>query len=295
MSNSYTIEKYKEAGKIASKIKRKILPNVVKVGTSLKEVCEVIEKYIIEQGAIPAFPVNIGINEIAAHFTPSLTSKEILPPDSIVKIDFGVSIDGYIVDTAISFPLGKEFKRIVETNRMALNRGISAIRAGSSFNSYAKCVSQEITEKGFKVIQNLTGHRIERFTLHTGDSIPNVPEWTNRGSFRAYNVYALEPFATYSEAAGYVVERNDSYIFRIKGLKPPVKYRKSWLILYRKFNGLPFAIRWLSSSERRYFKDLIEINLVHSYPVLIEASNKPVSQAEETILVLPEKVVILTK
>ena len=121
VSNSYTIEKYKEAGKIASKIKKKILPNVVKVGTSLKEVCEVIEKYIIEQGAIPAFPVNIGINEIAAHFTPSLTSKEILPPDSIVKIDFGVSIDGYIVDTAISFPLGKEFKRIVETNRMALN------------------------------------------------------------------------------------------------------------------------------------------------------------------------------
>jgi len=106
-------EKIIKAGKIASEIKTWIKPQIKK-GTLLVEIAEKIESKIIELGGKPAFPTNLSINEIAAHFTPSHEDKTVA--EGLLKVDFGVHVDGFIADTAFSLDLenSAENKKLIE-------------------------------------------------------------------------------------------------------------------------------------------------------------------------------------
>lgn len=90
-------EKIMKAGKIASET-REYARTIIKKGYLLLEIAEKIESKIIELGAKPAFPVNLSINEIAAHYTPSYDDEK--TAQGLIKIDLGVHIDGWIADTA---------------------------------------------------------------------------------------------------------------------------------------------------------------------------------------------------
>ncbi len=110
------VDSYIRAGNIADEIKKR-LKNYVKPNVKLLDIANFVEDYIKEQGADIAFPTNLSINEIAAHYTP-------VPNDDkeaygVLKIDFGVSVDGFIADTAISFDLteNNEYKQMLEINR----------------------------------------------------------------------------------------------------------------------------------------------------------------------------------
>src|SRR3990167_4837634 len=92
-------EKILKAGKIASQIREKIKTNIKK-GTLLLEIAERIESEIEKLGGKPAFPVNLSMNEIAAHSTPSHEDKTLA--HGLLKVDFGVHIDGLTADNAFS-------------------------------------------------------------------------------------------------------------------------------------------------------------------------------------------------
>src|SRR3989344_2632256 len=90
-------QKIIQAGKIASDTK-KYARSIAKKGMLLFELAEKIEAKIIELGGNPAFPVNLSINDVAAHYTPSHDDKTLA--HGLLKVDFGVSVDGYVADTA---------------------------------------------------------------------------------------------------------------------------------------------------------------------------------------------------
>ena len=284
------LECYRKAGKITADI-RELSLRIVREGTPILTVCEELEKAITDRGGKPAFPVNIGINEVAAHYTSPFDDSSVIPPQSIVKIDFGVHIDGFIADSAITLSFNPEFYPMVSSAEQALKEAIENMRPGVRISEIGGIIQRAISKRGFKPISNLTGHKVERYVLHTGKSLPNVPE-IDGARIAVDEVFAVEPFVTVSTGEGRVESLDRGHIFRYnkeKGLK--TQSAKDILRLIKEeYSSLPFALRWL---RRRFqgsdldpvFQELISSRCVVSYPILVEASSKPVAQAEHTVVI----------
>lgn len=78
----------------------------------IKCIANRIEEEIRREGCEPAFPVNIGIDDIAAHYTPTLDERTRIKGNNLVKIDIGLHKDGYIADFALSFTENEELKSL---------------------------------------------------------------------------------------------------------------------------------------------------------------------------------------
>ena len=110
------LESLNKAGKIAQEVKKYIKPKI-QVGTKVLNLIENTEKKIVELGGGWAFPVNVSINNIAAHYTSPIKDDDLtIKEGDLVKIDLGVHIDGYIVDTAftVSFNDDKSLENIIQ-------------------------------------------------------------------------------------------------------------------------------------------------------------------------------------
>lgn len=278
------VSRYVEAGKIASRVKQYIKPKI-KPHISLLELCTSVENEITSQGGIPAFPCNICVNEIAAHYTATPNDNNIVPPGSLVKVDIGVHIEGFIVDTAFTINLSPADRALVAAAEDALRKAISRIGFGSKLEDIGNIVEPEIRSRGFKVVRNLTGHEITRFNLHAGLSVPNVSNSNMRHTINRSVVLALEPFVTYANGAGEVVETQKYTIFKLH------KRRKETENLYSRFRSMPFCERWLKTPLDSL---LMASGSLYRFPVLVEKFKVPVAQAEETVLVLPDKTIVLT-
>ena len=121
------IQKIFKAGKIASQV-REYAKTIIKKDKLLLEIAEQIENKIIELGGKPAFPTNLSINEIAAHYTPSYDDKTLAR--GLLKVDFGVHIDGWIADTAFSIDLegNEKNKKLIKASEDALEKAIELVK-----------------------------------------------------------------------------------------------------------------------------------------------------------------------
>lgn len=294
-----SVEWYSRAGKIAKKV-REQMTRVVHEGIPIIDVCEKAENLIREEGGKPAFPCNVSVNEIAAHYTSPPGDRQAVPPHSLVKVDVGVHLDGYIADTAITICSSPEHEHLVRAAEEALRVAVHAVRAGASTSEVGKAIQKAIKAYGCKPISNLTGHQIGRYLIHTGKSIPNIPHLIG-SKIREGEVIALEPFVTVAKGAGRVENGPQKTIFRF--LKRKSQLRKSARLLLNHIEGtyrtLPFAERWLrgivpDESYAAAFQELLTTRCLASYPVFIEASGEKVAQAEHTVLVLKDGCQVLT-
>ncbi|MEM2942482.1 MAG: type II methionyl aminopeptidase, partial [Candidatus Bathyarchaeia archaeon] len=250
-----------------------------------------LESMTVELGGSPAFPVNIGVNEVTAHYTSPAKDPLTIPENSIVKVDVGVHVDGYIADTAITLTLSPEYEELVSSAEEALLRATEALRPGVKVSEIGGLIERVIVRFGHRPIRNLMGHRIERYRLHTGKSIPNV-SGIEGGVVEMGEVYAVEPFSTFQGAAGFVQDTAETYIFRYNREKKLRSRDAAELLdsIKQQHRFLPFASRWLrptssASSFDQAFMELVKERCVIPYRVLVEASGQPVSQAEHTVLV----------
>ena len=104
--NDQIIEKYLLAGKIAKEV-REEAAKMAKPGVKLLDIAEHVENQIRKHGAAPAFPLNLSLNDCAAHYTPRNGDELKIMDGDILKIDTGVHVDGYIADTAVTVQFGK--------------------------------------------------------------------------------------------------------------------------------------------------------------------------------------------
>jgi methionyl aminopeptidase len=264
------------------------------------EVCEEVEGKIRELGAKPAFPCNVGINEVAAHYTSPWKDASRIPDGSLVKVDFGVEIDGFVTDTAKTISLNPSFDSMVVAAETALQEALAAVAPGRKLSEIGSVVERCINRYGFKPIRNLTGHKIARYTIHAGKSVPNVAT-IEGGRFEVGEVYAIEPFVTLKNAEGAVTDGDAAYIFRFvkaKGARS-AEARKMSDFIQENYKTLPFASRWIRASWNEdafklAFDELLRNRCVAGYPVLVEASGHVVSQAEHTMVVTETGCRILT-
>ena len=296
---SEALSKYFEAGRIAIKLKEEA-QKIVDIDVPLLDVCEKLENLTFELGGKPAFPVNIGVNEVTAHFTSPANDVRKIPENSIVKIDIGVHIDGYIADTAITLSFNQDYQELIASARDALQSGISAMKPGVKVSHVGATIEKTITRFGYRPIRNLMGHRIERFNLHTGKSIPNI-SGIEGGKIEVGEVYAVEPFSTLQNAAGMVRDSDETLIFRYHKDRRLKSSDAMELLDYikKEHRFLPFASRWLKSkfsfpSFDNEFDQLIKSRCIIPYKVLVEASGIPVSQAEHTVIVEQDGCRIIT-
>jgi len=293
------LKKYQHAGKIAREV-REEMKHFVREEMPLIEVCEKAEKLIREKGGQPAFPCNVSVNEVAAHYTSPPDDKQTIPSNSLVKVDIGVHLDGYIADTAITICFNPEHENLIRTAEEALAVAVKAIYAGISTSKLGSTIEKTIKTYGCRPISNLTGHQIGRYLIHTGKSIPNVSHFLG-SKIREGEVIAIEPFVTVANAVGRVKDGDEKTIFRFvkrKSLRNPFAKRLLGCI-ERNFKTLPFSKRWLKGfvpQEQHFkaFQELLHSKCLMSYPVFIEASGKPVAQAEHTVLVLRDGCKVLT-
>jgi len=293
------LEAYRRGGQIISKL-RKIVPTYVHEGGLVRELCERVEAEIVVLGGRPAFPCNVGINEVAAHYTSPWDDATVLSRDSVVKVDFGVHIDGYINDTAVTVSLSPLYRSMIEIAEEALCAGIERIAHGVKFSDVGEQIQKVVAQYGCRPIRNLTGHKVERFTIHAGKSVPNVAG-PAPGRFEAGEVYAIEPFVTVKEAAGRVEDTDRAFIYRAvreKGVRSE-HAKKIVEHVRRTYRTLPFASRWLYSSLGKTvvdsgFPEVIKAKCITGYPVLVEATGKIVTQAEHTLIVKENGCEVLT-
>jgi len=293
------IEKYRLAGKIAAEVREQVKRSVSE-GMPIIDICEKTEALIKKKGGKPAFPCNVSINEITAHYTSPPGDKQTVPAGSLVKVDLGVHVDGYIADTAQTVCFNPEYEDLVTTAEDALQTGIKTIRAGMFTSRFGSTVQKVIESHGLKPIANLTGHQVGRYMIHVGRSLPNVSH-LSASRVNAGEVYAIEPFVTLKNAAGKVESGRDAHIFRFmkqKSLKNE-SAKKLCDYIAQNFHTLPFTERWLQKvvSPDRYraaFSELLSSKALMAYPVFIEASGKPVAQAEHTVLVTRDGCEVLT-
>lgn len=291
--------KLQQSGKILRETREEIR-GFVREGMSIIEVCEQAEGLIKKKGGKPAFPCNVSINEIAAHYTSPPNDTSRIPEKSLVKVDIGAHVDGYVTDTAVTVCFDPEYEGLVETAERALEAAVENIQPGISTSKLGTIIENTIKSRGFKPISNLTGHQIGRYILHTGTSIPNVTQ-LSFAKIKLGGIYAIEPFVTTPDAAGKVENGQESTIFRfVKSRSPKSQYSKQLLkYIEENFRTLPFAERWLQHlvPQEHYheaFHELLESKAIMQYPIFIEMSRKTVAQAEHTVLVVKDGCVVLT-
>ncbi|MGF3521512.1 MAG: type II methionyl aminopeptidase [Candidatus Bathyarchaeia archaeon] len=293
------LEKFRLSGQILRET-REEMRRFVRENMSVLEVCEKAEALIREKGGSPAFPCNVSINEVAAHYTSPPKDSSVIPEKALVKVDIGVHVDGYVTDTAFTACFNPEYKSMVETAESALQTAIETISADVSAGKIGTAVEHAIRNRGFKPISNLTGHSVGRYLIHAGTSIPNVSQITLT-KIRAGEVYAIEPFVTLPDAFGAVEDEPQKTIFRLVKPKAAKSAAAKQLLRFieENFRTLPFTERWLkgvvpSAQHQQAFKELLASKALMGYPVFVEVTKKPVAQAEHTVLVEEKGCTVLT-
>ena len=289
-------EQWMQAGAIAGAC-REYGRTLVKPGASFLEVAELIEGKVRDMGAEPAFPVNISVNEDAAHDTPVAADERVFGADDVIKIDIGAHIDGYIGDTATTIVLGDRGQALAEAAKAALDAAIKVVRPEVPVRDIGAAIQTTIQAHGFKPISNLTGHLIERWTQHAGLSIPNVPH--GDGIVKEGMVIAIEPFAT--DGAGHIYESREGGIYHFKNARPQRQpdVRAALEAIAKKHDQLPFASRWLVGDVKPNriplaTRTLLRSGVIKSYGVLREAGDGLVAQAEHTVIVTADGCEITT-
>jgi len=283
------------AGQIASQVK-KYAREIIKKDLPLLEIAEKIENKIIELKGKPAFPTNLSINNIAAHYTPSHDDKTLA--SGLLKIDFGVQIDGWIADTAFSVDLedNQENKKLIQASKEALKNAIKISKEGIRLNKIGKAIQKTIESYGFSPIVNLGGHGLGEYDFHADPFIPNID---NKKSIHIEKgLYAIEPFAT--SGNGKVHDGKPSGIYMLideKNVRNPIA-RQTLKFIQEEYNTLPFCSRWLvkklGTKAMFGLKQLEDNGNLHQFPQLVESSQSKVSQAENTILIDEDGVRVTT-
>ena len=294
------LDKYVKAGRIVARVLSKV-EKMVEDGMLVLELCEEIEEEIWKLGGKPAFPCNVSQGYVAAHYTPAHDDKTRINGSNVVKIDVGAHVDGYIADAAISITWDPSNEKLLDVAKGALDVALSSIKPGGELASVGRIVEQYVKQFGFKPIDNLAGHQLDRYNLHSGVSIPNVALSGVKGVFKLGGAYAIEPFIVPVNGAGHVVEGSSSNIFRLVSRRV---FKDEFLTrvvnyVWENYRTLPFASRWLTREfgpkALGALEELKKKRVVFEYPMLIERNRVQVAQFEHTVVITRDGVVVTTR
>jgi methionyl aminopeptidase len=189
-----------------------------KAGVSTGELDDIAEDLIRKRGAKSAFKgyvvqgrtfpasVCISINDEVVHGIPS--KRRVLRDGDIVGLDFGLSIDGYFGDAAVTVPVGpvaEPARRLMETTKAALEAGIQAIEPGKYVSDISAAIQDVAEGAGYSLVREFVGHGIGR-KLHEDPQVPNYRTGTRGVRLQEGLVLAIEPMVNEGGPDVYVRE-----------------------------------------------------------------------------------------
>ena len=282
------LDALRKAGVIAAEVRDTVLKEI-EPGVKVLDICDRAEEMIRDLGGRTAFPTNVDVNSVAAHYVSPVDDDTLVPERSLVKLDVGVHVEGYIADTAATACFDPSLGYLVEAAKAGLEAAIKTIRPGIRASDVGAAIEQAIRARGAKPISNLTGHKLARYVVHAGASIPNVAG-SDHHLLREGDVYAIEPFAVPNDADGLVTDGPPSNIYRVlkkRSLRGTAK--RMMKHIQEEHRTLPFASRWVlrrfpGQEGASAFKELLDSKCIMSYPQLVERTRAMVAQAEHSVI-----------
>ncbi len=196
------LERMRRAGRIVAGTIERVVA-VVSPGVSTKDLDDVAEAYIREQGAMPSFlgyrgfPASIcaSINQEVVHGIPS--RERVLTEGDLLSLDFGAIWEGYHGDSAVTVFVGgdapsTEAEKLVRITEEALEAGIAAVRPGGRLTDISHAIEQVVRGAGFELVREWGGHGIGR-NLHEDPHILNYGAPGRGPEMRPGLVVAIEP------------------------------------------------------------------------------------------------------
>lgn len=292
-----TIKKIYKAGYSAVKE----AASYVKPGVKLLDVAERIEHNIIEQGYNCAFPINLSINEEAAHYTPSFQDEKIFNEKDVIKVDFGIEEFGIMSDCAVTVDLSGEHADLVDASKEAIDAALSIIKSGVEVGKIGQEIENTIKKRNLAPIKNLGGHGLGIHDLHAGPFIPNFNNKDNT-KLEEGTIIAIEPFVTNGKS-GIVIEGDTCEIYQLEAeaIVRSQNARKIMSAIINRYKNEPFAVRWLANELDSKFglyssiSEIFRTGALNAYPVLLEQSKGLVAQTEVNVLVGTDSCELLTK
>lgn len=281
----------------------------IRPGMTMTSIAEMIEdgtRSLIEENGLESgigFPTGLSLNNCAAHYSPNPGDTKVLSQGDVLKVDFGVHVRGYILDSAFTLNFEPTYDKLLEAVRAATNAGIKAagidVRLGDVGGAIQEVMeSYEVEVNGklvqVKSIENLSGHSIGPYQIHAGKSVLLVKN-RDQTKMEEGEYYAIETFG--STGRGRVIEEGEcSHYAKIYDApsNPPLRLvsAKSLLkTITRSFGTLPFCRRYLDRiGETKYLlalNHLVSAGVVQDYPPLCDIRGSMTAQFEHTILLRP--------
>ncbi|KAK0720711.1 methionine aminopeptidase 2-like protein [Lasiosphaeris hirsuta] len=311
--NSDFLIDYRHAAEVHRQTRQWAAKNI-KPGQTLTDIANGIEDSVralvghqgLDEGdalrAGMGFPTGLSINHCAAHYTPNAGNKMVLQEDDVMKVDFGVHVNGRIVDSAFTMAFNPRYDPLLDAVRAATNAGIKEagidVRVGDIGGVIQEVMeSYEVEINGtmypVKSIRNLNGHTINHYSIHGTKSVPIVKS-SDTTKMEEGDVFAIETFG--STGNGYVHEEGEVSHYAKRGDAGKVDLRissaKSLLnVINKNFGTLPFCRRYLDRlGQEKYLlglNNLVSNGIVEAYPPLVDKKGSYTAQFEHTILIRP--------
>lgn len=271
--------------------------SLIQVGASYNDVIAKINQKIIELGVRPAFPPQIALNDVAAHFLP-MPGEDIIFKNDVIKLDIGICHKGAIGDCAVTIDLSGEHQKLVDAAEAALLNAEKIIKVGLPIREIGRVIDATISSYGYKPVKNLCGHGLGIYRIHMPPTIPNYDDGSNF-VIKPGMTFAIEPFAT--NGKGLIYETGKPAIFSFLASRPVYsEVARKLMTKIKSFEGLPFAIHdfldlGLPQTEiNAGIAELLTAKVIAGYPPLIEQGKGLVAQAENSVLVDEKGVVTVT-
>lgn len=220
MNNDY-LQEYRQGAEVHRQVRQWAQKNI-KPGQTLTEIAEGIEDGVraltghwgLEEGdnllGGVGFPTGLSLNHCAAHYTPNAGNKMVLGEKDVMKVDFGVHVNGRIVDSAFTMTFDPVYDNLLKAVKEATDTGVKEagidVRMcdiGAAIQEVMESYEVEIGGESLpvKCIRNLNGHNIGQFQIHGGKSVPIV-KGGDQTKMEEGETFAIETFG--STGNGYV-------------------------------------------------------------------------------------------
>jgi methionyl aminopeptidase len=193
------IEQMAEAGAVVART-LELLREAIRPGVTTAELDRMADEFIHSHGGVPTFKgyrgypaaICVSPNDMVVHGIPG---AYVLDEGGIVSVDIGVTLGGFVADSAHTFSVGdipEEAELLLQAGEAALAAGIEQARLGNHVGDISAAIQRATEEAGFSVVRQLVGHGVGR-SMHEEPQIPNFGQ-PGRGPLLAEGMtLAIEP------------------------------------------------------------------------------------------------------
>lgn len=287
---------------------RKHVQAIAKPGVTMSELAQEIEDgvraLVGHQGVEPGdsliagmgFPTGLCLNHVAAHWTPNAGNKEVvLQHDDVLKIDFGVHVNGRIVDSAFTIAFNPVYDPLLAAAKATTNAGLREAGVDARMDHLSE-VMQEVMESyeielhgktiPIKAVRNISGHNILRYKIHGDKQVPFYRTKTNQ-RMEEGDVFAIETFGTtgngrmMDDVGIYGYGRNENVSTAGLGHAAARSLLKT---IDANFGSIVFAKRYLERVGARNYhlgmRSLVQHGVVQAYAPLVDIKGSYIAQFE---------------